>query len=136
MMIPTRQRAVPFGGLGVLVAATAAVVVACGDSSSSSLPPKKRFIRDVAAAGIISTDPNSNANLKLPPGPGTDDAIYGIATDICNELKSGKSKDGVAMKVYEDALDASLVPGGQAFTLPHSQAVKLVDIAIQDVCSK
>jgi hypothetical protein len=133
---PPRERKPLFAiaRLVVIVAVTAVAIAGCGGSSSSSVPPKQRFVKDVAAAGLISADPNVKAAINIPAGADSDDEIFALGDEICTDLKKGTSKPDEAHKQYEDALGASLIPGGQAYNFSYDKAVKLVDLAVQDVC--
>ena len=133
MNTSTRHTLFANARLAAPVAVAAAVLVGCG-GSGSSLPPKERFVKDVAAAGLISADPNVKAAINIPAGPDSADKIFALGNEICDDLKSGTSKEDEAHKQYEDALSASLIPGGQAYNFAYDKAVKLVDLAVQDIC--
>jgi hypothetical protein len=54
-----------------------------------------------------------------------------LATGVCADLNNGITKDDEAMQLYQSALDDSLTSG---FHLSHDNAVKIVNLAVKDVC--
>lgn len=132
----SRQGQVILAIAGVLVVVIGAAVALGGVSkffggSSSSGSPDQRFVRDAAAAGILSADPNVKAAINLPAGKASTDKIANVATSICADLNNGTTRDAEAMQLYKSALDDSLTSGVH---LSHANAVKLVNLAVQDVC--
>jgi hypothetical protein len=130
-----RKVILALAGLLVVVAAIAVPVAAFnylfGGPSPPPLTPEQRFVHDVAAAGIISNDPRVKANINLPASAETTANIYKMATSICADLNNGTSKDDVAMQMYQSDLDDSLSSG---FHVSHDDEVKIVNLAVQDVC--
>jgi hypothetical protein len=96
-----------------------------------SMPAEQQFAHDVAAAGVMSADPAVKAGMNLPPGAESTARIVAVATAVCADLNSGSSKDAEAMQLYQGALAGTLTGGAP---LPHDKAVKIVDLAVQDVC--
>jgi uncharacterized protein DUF2510/uncharacterized protein DUF732 len=96
-----------------------------------SMPAEQQFAHDVAAAGVMSADPAVRAGMNLPPGAESTARIVAVATAVCADLNSGSSKDAEAMQLYQGALAGTLTGGAP---LPHDKAVKIVDLAVQDVC--
>lgn len=124
----------------VLVAAVAGGLIAyryffAQPSTSAEQQPsasaQQQFAHDVASAGVMSADPALKAAMNLPAGPESTARIVAVATAVCADLNSGASKDAEAMQVYQGALAGT--PAGGA-PLPHDKAVKIVDLAIEDVC--
>jgi hypothetical protein len=122
-------------GLLVVVAAVAVPITAFhyffGGPPPSPLTPEQRFVHDVAVAGIVSDDPGVKANVNLPASAETTANIYQMATAICADLNNGTSKADEAMQMYESDLDNSLTSG---FHISHDNEVKIVSLAVQDVC--
>jgi hypothetical protein len=116
----------------VVVVAGAASLIAYHYVFAKSSPPSEgQFAQDVAAAGVMSADPAVKAGLNLPAGAESTARINAVATAVCADLNSGANKDAEATQVYQGALAGT--PAGGA-PLPHDKAVKIVDLAIQDVC--
>jgi hypothetical protein len=116
----------------VVVAAAAASLIAYRYFfAKPSVPSEQQFAHDVAAAGVISADPAVKAGMNLPAGAESTARIVAVATAVCADLNSGSSKDAEATQIYQGALAGSLTGGA---SLPHDKAVKIVDLAIQDVC--
>jgi hypothetical protein len=124
----------------MLAVATMVVVVAAAAGSLTayhyffakpSTPPEQQFAHDVAAAGVISADPAVKASMNLPAGAESTARIVAVATAVCADLNSGSNKDAEATQVYQGALAGT--PTGGA-PLSHDKAVKIVDLAVQDVC--
>lgn len=96
-----------------------------------SLPPEQQFVHDVAAAGIVSADPAVRAGINLPASAISTATIISLATAACADLNNGTSKDAEAIRLYQGALEGTLTGGASP---PHDKAVKIVDLAVQDVC--
>jgi hypothetical protein len=79
----------------------------------------------------MSADPAVKAGMNLPPGAESTARIVAVATAVCADLNSGSNKDAEATQVYQGAL-AGARPGGAS--LSHDNAVKVVRLAVQDVC--
>jgi hypothetical protein len=124
----------------MLAIAAVVVVVVAGAASLTAYhyffakpppPSEGQFAQDVAAAGVMSADPAVKADMNLPAGAESTARINAVATAVCADLTSGANKDAEATQVYQGALAGT--PTGGA-PLPHDKAVKIVDLAIQDVC--
>jgi hypothetical protein len=104
-------------------------------STSAQQPPStsaaQQFAHDVAAAGVMSSDPAVKAGMNLPAGPESTDRIVAVATAVCADLNSGSTKDAEATQVYQGALAGTPVGGAP---LPHDKAVMIVDLSVQDIC--
>jgi hypothetical protein len=130
----TRQRKIVLGG----AAAMAAVVTVAAPVTAyfcffdgPSLPPNQQFVHDVAAAGLVSADPAVKAGINLPAGADSTATIVSLGTTICADLNTGTNVDDEAMQLYQGALEGTLTGGA---SLPHDNAVKIVNLAVQDVC--
>jgi Protein of unknown function (DUF732) len=130
----SRERKIMLGGAAALAVVTtiAAPLTAYHYFfAGPSLPPEQQFVRDVAAAGIVSADPAVKAGINLPASADSTATIISLATTVCADLNNGTSRDAEAMQLYQGALEGTLTGGAP---LPHVNAVKIVNLAVQDVC--
>ncbi|MGW5112042.1 hypothetical protein [Nocardia sp. NPDC004123] len=57
-----------------------------------ALTTEQQFLRDAAAAEVISNDPNVKADVNLQAGSESTAAIYSLATGVCTGLNNGANK--------------------------------------------
>jgi hypothetical protein len=130
----SRERKLVLGGAAALAVVTtiaAPITAYYYFFAGPSLPPDQQFVHDVAAAGIVSADPAVKASINLPASAGSTATIISLATTVCADLNNGTNKDAEAMQLYQGALEGTLTGGA---SLPHDNAVKIVNLAVQDVC--
>jgi hypothetical protein len=130
----SRERKIMLGGVAALAVVTtiaAPITAYYYFYAGPSLPPDQQFVHDVAAAGIVSADPAVKAGINLPASAQSTATIISLATTVCADLNNGTNKDAEAMQLYQGALEGTLTGGA---SLPHDNAVKIVNLAVQDVC--